>query len=480
MGIEADNATSGIFEADGALWMGMPLGMARYDGISWTYYQPPGEAINLITTTCQDLQGGIWMGGRGSGLFYWQPQDIADFSRAFALNQVLAVTAGGGDSLWIAVKDEGLLLLEGGRLHRDLQADVPGADQSFGGYRDTEGRMWFKNYLGALRFADGVWTHFDQICPTYSYLQLAGGDLLAGTPCGIWRFEGESWQPWVRLLTPGYGHFIYALAEGPEGRLWAQADRLRSFAYPDTFSTAYGAAHGLVDYRSLSLLRDADGSLWVGTPKGLVHYRGGEVFDFSVGDQGPGRVDVRSIQRDRDGLLWAGTMAGLWGYDGDTWTSLDTRDGLSGLNVDLDALAVAADGALWLSVQGKLMRYRRRLARPGVRLVEIKGFDGGQVEVGTRLSLEYRAIDLISLPEKRRYRHRLWRDDEPRPAYEAPSSTSVLEWTPEEAGRYTFKVQAIDRDLNYSEPAQWQVEVVLPWQRDPRIAGPLGVGVLLV
>ena len=129
--------------------------------------------------------------------------------------------------------------------------------------------------------------------------------------------------------------------------------------------------------RRLSLLRDADGSVWVGTPKGLVHYRGGEVFDFSVGDQGPGRVDVRSIQRDRDGLLWAGTMAGLWGYDGDTWTSLDTRDGLSGLNVDLDALAVAADGALWLSVQGKLMRYRRRLARPGVRLVEIKGFDGG-------------------------------------------------------------------------------------------------------
>ncbi len=50
---------------------------------------------------------------------------------------------------------------------------LPGTDQSFGGYRDAEKRLWFKNYIVALRFAKGEWTHFDQICPAFSYLQLA-------------------------------------------------------------------------------------------------------------------------------------------------------------------------------------------------------------------------------------------------------------------------------------------------------------------
>ena len=50
-----------------------------------------------------------------------------------------------------------------------------------------------------------------------------------------------------------------------------------------------------------------------------------------------------------------------------------------------------------------------------------------------------------------------------------PSQDTQFEWTPQASGRYTFEVQAIDRDLNYSESASVVLEVI-PDPRDAQIA----------
>lgn len=48
------------------------------------------------------------------------------------------------------------------------------------------------------------------------------------------------------------------------------------------------------------------------------------------------------------------------------------------------------------------------------------------------------------------------------PPYSPPTKATHFNWTPETPGSYTFEVQAIDRDLNYSKPAGITLEVVLP------------------
>src|SRR5207247_10882850 len=42
-------------------------------------------------------------------------------------------------------------------------------------------------------------------------------------------------------------------------------------------------------------------------------------------------------------------------------------------------------------------------------------------------------------------------------------------------GAYTFFVQSIDRDLNYSETARLLLQIVPPWYLNAKIAGPLAV-----
>ena len=49
-----------------------------------------------------------------------------------------------------------------------------------------------------------------------------------------------------------------------------------------------------------------------------------------------------------------------------------------------------------------------------------------------------------------------------------------MEWIPEHSGTYTFEVQAIDQDLNYSEPARLSLSVIPPWYLNAWIALPLG------
>ena len=60
--------------------------------------------------------------------------------------------------------------------------------------------------------------------------------------------------------------------------------------------------------------------------------------------------------------------------------------------------------------------------------------------------------------------------------WRAPTRTSQFEWVPERAGHYTFEVQAIDRDLNYSPVAALALEVVVPWYLDAWFATPLLAG----
>ena len=49
-----------------------------------------------------------------------------------------------------------------------------------------------------------------------------------------------------------------------------------------------------------------------------------------------------------------------------------------------------------------------------------------------------------------------------------------FDWTPDRAGRFTFEVQAIDRDLNYSSPARLAFTIVPPWYLHAWIIVPVG------
>jgi len=119
------------------------------------------------------------------------------------------------------------------------------------------------------------------------------------------------------------------------------------------------------------------------------------------------------------------------------------------------------------------------------------GLAGNTVK-GIAETPEYGSIDFKTSPEKRLYRWRFYKikDCESSAIYDLkeynsvpysqPSRETRLELTPDKPGNYIFEVQAIDRDLNYSEPSIIRLEVIPHWYLNTWVILPSGIFVIIL
>jgi len=97
------------------------------------------------------------------------------------------------------------------------------------------------------------------------------------------------------------------------------------------------------------------------------------------------------------------------------------------------------------------------------------------------VTFEFHAIDFNTHPEKRQYRTRITNQAELetfRNPFNPPTKATTFDWIPKKPGDYLFEVQAIDRDLNYSESARVPLKIVPQWYLNGWIVFPSG-GALL-
>src|ERR1700743_2616926 len=75
--------------------------------------------------------------------------------------------------------------------------------------------------------------------------------------------------------------------------------------------------------------------------------------DFTVEDGLPDN-QVNAITQTRNGFLWVGTDAGLARFDGEHFTQIRLRAGIS-KELPVSFLLTAADGALWVGTDSGLV-----------------------------------------------------------------------------------------------------------------------------
>jgi signal transduction histidine kinase/DNA-binding NarL/FixJ family response regulator len=219
---------------------------------------------------------------------------------------------------------------------------------------------------------------------------------------------------------------------------------------------------GLADSNVRAIYRDPDGVMWFGTDNGVSRYDGEKFINFTIQD-GLADSNVRAIYQDLPEVMWFVTFSGgIARYDGITWMALDTRDGLASNKVL--SIYQDSDDSFWFGTERGVTRYRRNLTPPRVEIVSvITDRESTNLQAipplttGHRVTIKYNAIDFKTVPEKRQYRYRIKEIDAD---WRRPTKETSFDWTPKEPGAYTFEVQAIDRDLNYSEPASLTLQVV--------------------
>ncbi len=196
------------------------------------------------------------------------------------------------------------------------------------------------------------------------------GFLWAGTPGGLFRYDGYRWRRFTHAANRNnslVGNTIQTLWLAPDGQMWiGTTDGLSVL---DTVSEQFvNFRHDANKENSLSvgairaITGDNEGGVWIATGQGLdyrprgskdfVHFRQDKNDSSSLASN-----QVRSLLVDRQGRLWVGSMGGLQRrtLDGQHFEAIgfDANDKAELAEKAILSLFEAEDGKMWLGTSSQ-------------------------------------------------------------------------------------------------------------------------------
>jgi len=456
-------------DMDGVMWFGTEgNGVIRYDGKSFLRFtQKDRMASNFVNAIHSSSNGMIWFATEGGVSCY--DKAFLNFTQRDGLvsNIVNSICQDIDGMMWFGTEGDGAMRYDGVSFLSFTQKDGLANGRTNVIYRDTDGMMWLGTETGVSRY-DKIFLSFakkelaNSITAIY---QDADGFMWFGTRSAIFRYDGSSFRSFTRKdgLPPGD---ICAIYQSEDGVMWFGTMGGGVLRYDGKSFVNLIIKDGLMSERIFDVNQAPDSLMWFGTRYALSVHDGKSFVNLTRKD-GLASNHINAVYRDVDGIMWLGTDGGgVSFYDGISWASLSTLDGLAGNSVR--SIYQASDGSMWFGTDGGLSRYRRSISHPKAYILSVKTdsiysdfADIVPVISDVRVTIEYRSIDFRMLPGKRQYRLRIYENGaNSSQDYSRPTKETSFDWTPQKPGDYIFEVQAIDRDLNYSNPARVNFRVM--------------------
>jgi ligand-binding sensor domain-containing protein len=194
----------------------------------------------------------------------------------------------------------------------------------------------------------------------YTILPSRDGYIWVGTRGGLARFDGVKFTVYDdRQPNQLKEAEIYSLADAPDGSLWIGTHGGGLSHLKDGVFTEYTTRDGLPNDFVAALAVTQDGTVWMGTQKGLARMKDGRFTAFDEKDGLPSAT-VNSLFLDPQGVLWIGTHAGLASFAAGRFVNHVTAHPDT-LNKRIGAIAGDGRGGLWLGLIGTqtpVMRFK--------------------------------------------------------------------------------------------------------------------------
>ncbi len=227
---------------------------------------------------------------------------------------------------------------------------------------DAQGNLWVGSLgSGAVRIApDGQAKQYSTKngLPSntiFCLMPAKDGSVWACTEKGLARIDHDR----VRVFSEADGLLskrVRTTCEATDGTRWVAGldNGLSRSDHSDSRFVSFTNKLLLRDQSITALECSSDGTVWAGTPEGLIHIAGSESRVFTTRDGLPDN-EVSALTQGKDGTLWIGTNDGISRLRNGELSVYRTRDGLS--HSQVLALCLDREGTLWAGTKNGLDQF---------------------------------------------------------------------------------------------------------------------------
>jgi signal transduction histidine kinase/ligand-binding sensor domain-containing protein len=257
-----------------------------------------------VTAIAQTSDGYLWIGTE-KGLIRFDGFSFRNFPQAtpttFPIGPVQALTSDGQGSLWILLQSTEILRYHDGKFELGREVAEFGITSLL---RRADGSILFASLAyGPLTYRAGK---FELLNPVADPVNPAP------PAAEVNRDEQSSRLSWATGVVPHRfaepNSAVISMAETSDGIVWLGTRDKGLFYMTDGRVVAVPV--GFSGARINCLLASGNHDLWIGTDRGVLHWNGDRVTSSEV-PLALRHLDVLSMTRDRDSNIWLGTPNGM-------------------------------------------------------------------------------------------------------------------------------------------------------------------------
>lgn len=383
-------------DKDGYLWVGTASGLFRFDGVSFTLWNPPGDSLPLgvVLSLLADRDGSLWIGS-SDGLSHWDHHRLTRYKdRAGQFVYSLAQDESG--AVWFApysfTEDEEDVFCR--VAHEKLacygRKDGIPRGPSLNFLRDASGTFWTARSDSLLSWREGGAAKVYELKQLRDNANQAGvtglaldtdGSLLVGIGkqgpgLGLQRFRDGQFSTVTAPGFDGSRHRVISLFVDRHHALWmATADEGIYRLYQGK-ADHFGRLDGLSAEFARAIFEDHEGSIWIATADGLDQLRDLATRRFSRTVY-PQAHEFDNLVTLPDGRMWVGGDGILYTLAGNGNQFVSQAKGIEGKQVTTifgdreGRVWIGLDNTLNLFSEGRLLPVRMTDGRPAGFIVSM-------------------------------------------------------------------------------------------------------------
>jgi ligand-binding sensor domain-containing protein/signal transduction histidine kinase len=290
-GFPGGSVTSIAQTPDGYLWIGTDRGIIRFDGINFHSFEAgsPTPTFGPVRKLLVDGQGTLWILLQNTKLLRYRDGTF-NLVRGEAENGITALGKGAGNAVLLSSLAMGVLVYKDGSLANTSEPLAPGQNA----YQTAADFSWSTS-IAPHRLIE----------PNAAVISLGAttdGKIWLGTrDRGLLFLDGGK----VHAVTPELPNLrVNCFLPLENHELWIGTNQ-GVLLWNGTELTRAGIPSSLRDVEALSMVRDRDSNIWVGTTQTLIRINEGGVFSLAQEIRSP-KNRTTALFEDREGNLWIG------------------------------------------------------------------------------------------------------------------------------------------------------------------------------